>query len=71
MRARRFLASGVRICSTMTEVSALFIPHAFSLFRRHDRFFGWRVKRRFVRWMTHAGTRRFDFTALRRRSFFA
>src|SRR5213593_548612 len=71
MRAKRSLASGVRICSSKTEGSVPFIPHAFSLFRRHDRFFGWRVKRRFVRWMTQAGTRRFDLTALRRRSFFA
>jgi len=41
------------------------------LLRRHDRFFGWRVKFRFVRWMTHAGTRRFDLTAFIKRSFFA
>jgi len=41
------------------------------LFRRQERFFGWRVKRRFVRWMTQAGTRRFDLTALKSRSFFA
>src|SRR3989442_5212599 len=71
MRARRSLASGVRICSSKTEGSVPFIPHAFSLFRRQERFFGWRVKRRFVRWMTQAGTRRFDLTALKSRSFFA
>jgi hypothetical protein len=41
------------------------------LFRRQERFFGCRVKRRFVRWMTHAGTRRFDLTFFIKRSFFA
>ena len=45
--------------------------HPFlSLLRRQCRVFGWRVNRRFVRIMTHAGTRRLLLVALFSLSFF-
>jgi hypothetical protein len=37
--------------------------------RRQERRFGWRVTVRFVRCMTHAGTRRLLFTARNSRVF--
>jgi hypothetical protein len=40
-----------------------------SLFLRQLRVFGCRVNRRFVRIMTHAGTRRLLFVALDNRNF--
>jgi len=42
-----------------------------SLVLRQLRVFGWRVNRRFVRIMTHAGTRRLLFVAFDNRNFLA
>ena len=41
------------------------------MFLRQERCFGWRMNRRFVLWMTQAGTRLFEFVALLSRIFLA